>query len=64
MAKNVLWPAITVLNDTLQELGYQSMGPMSKAGLPIYLGRYVDRNTKRLRLIGRPNKVQVNPLNW
>lgn len=41
-------------------MGFANMGPISQKGLPLYLGRYKDRKTGRLKLISPPNYLY----NW
>lgn len=44
-------------------MGFAHMGPVSQKGLPLYLGRYKDRKTGRLKLISPPNYL-YNWKNW
>jgi hypothetical protein len=39
------------------------MGSISAKGVPLYLGRYYDPKTKKLKVLGKP-KVAINPLDW
>lgn len=54
---------LTYLNSWLKSLGYQGMGPISKDGLPIFLGRYYDNTTNRVRTISKPHLI-VNTSDW
>ena len=41
-------------------MGLQGMGPVNKNSFPIYLGRFIDPRTKRVKLIGNPSKSVIN----
>lgn len=56
----MILPLLSTAGDMLTKIGYQGLGPLAKDGLPIYIGRYVDRKTNRLKLLPRPN-FAVNP---
>lgn len=43
--------------------GYMGAGPITKQGIPMYIGRYYDKATKRIKVINKP-KVAVNPSDW
>ena len=39
------------------------MGPISKEGLPLYLGRWMDNKTYRIRALPKPN-MWINTKTW
>lgn len=43
--------------------GYQPMGPVGKNTAPLYLGRYYDPKTNRVKTIKNPKTITYNPTN-
>lgn len=54
---------VSYLNIKLKNIGFQGIGPISKTGLPIYLGRYYDEKTNRIKTIGPPSR-NINMTDW
>jgi hypothetical protein len=62
-AGSLVLPLLNTLQNALVANGFQPMGNISAKGVPLYLGRYYDPITKKLRVFGKP-KVAINPTDW
>ena len=58
----MLSPILQFTNAKLKSLGYSGMGKVAKEGLPLYLGRWMDKKNK-IKYFTRP-KVQYNTNDW
>ena len=58
-----VYPIVDLLNKVMTNNGYQPMGAISAKGVPMYIGRYYDPVTKKLKTISKP-KIVVNPYDW
>jgi hypothetical protein len=38
-------------------MGYAPVGPIAKKGLPLYMGRFLDPKTNRIKLISKPSYI-------
>jgi len=50
-------------NARLKDLGFGGVGKISKAGSPLFLGRWFDPNSNRVKAFYRAPFV-VNPTDW
>jgi hypothetical protein len=53
----VLTPMLNFINDKLTLMGYATMGPIAKSGLPFYVGRWADKKTGKIHAFLKPNYV-------
>ncbi len=62
-AVDFVYPIIDTIDKAMSANGYLPAGPITKQGVPLYIGRYYDPVTKKLKVLNRP-KVAVNPYDW
>lgn len=46
-----------MVQQKLNTMGYDVAGSINKNSLPIYIGRYLDKKTGKIKLVKRPNYI-------
>lgn len=52
---NMVTPLVNYIDAKLKKAGFAGMGPLSKTGLPLYVGRWMDTKSRKIRGLPKPN---------